>query len=152
MFVTVGNDLVNLKNISNINIDKKRNRIVFNFGYSVKMNDSSENKLISDYYYWDCKDFDDVQRKIQYLKIFPDFKKMFIETPRGFVNRDHISTVRFLPERRRVIINFSNQITHKNKKNEQIMIPEFLYINFDTENEYLDFVSSFKRQLRIFFR
>ena len=88
MFLKVNNAVVNLDNVSNINLIKHRNRIAFNMNYNIELRIDEKTKYISDYVYWDAKDDREYEDNLRRLQSDDFFICEFIKHPNGFVDGD----------------------------------------------------------------
>ena len=151
MFIETNERLVNLKNVSNINIlDRSPGRIIFNMNYHIDILDKkiNKNKLISDYVYWDASDREMFLDNLDQLEQNEYLKENFIKGLNGeFINKNLISSVKFSDDKERVIFNMSHPITFVNYKGEQKITSEFVYINCKNYNQYYDFVQTVKGEL-----
>jgi len=140
MFIKAGDRLVNLANVSNINIVKCR--IVFNMNYGVEIV-THKNKIISDYVYWDASNEEEFEANMALLETIDYFNENYISKPRnnGFINVNEISSIKFVHAQRRVIFNLSHPVGFKDRDGENRITSEFIYANCRTEEEYSEYVS-----------
>jgi hypothetical protein len=135
VFINVSDKILNLQNVSNINIVK--DRIIFNLNYPVNIN--SGNKQISDYVYWDGNSNDLKARQIVFLSN-NYFKNNFIEKINdGYININCISSVKFIDDKKRVIFNLNHPVTFKDYKQESKQTSEFVYIDCQNEKQYKEY-------------
>ncbi len=141
-FLELNDRIVNLQNVSNINI--LENRIVFNMNYSIELNGSYEKKLISDYVYFNARNDQDMnQMKMELLKN-NYIGDNFIKHNNGFVNTNCISSMKFADKKLRTIFNLSHPITFKGNQGVNIT-SEFVYVNFTNGAEYDAFKTNVKQ-------
>lgn len=147
-YIKANDTFVNLEQISNINVLEHRNRIVFNFGYSVAIEVRGNNKVISDYIYSDFDNEEDFQKSLKDLYSNDYVKENFITQglKGGLINKSKISSFKVQPEKLRIIFNMSHgvEITANNK---DILAPEFVYVNFDTKDEYNQYIELINKTL-----
>lgn len=142
--------LVNLMNVSNINIVRNNNknqyRIVFNMNYSIEMVTTKRTKIISDYVYWDFKSIPELEDALQDIESNEYFENNFIDklTDEGYINSNEISSIKFVHNR--VIFNLSHSVTFMDKGAEKLT-SEFVYINCDSALEYKEYVKYLQETL-----
>lgn len=149
MFIETNDRIINLENVSNINILKHMNRIVFNMNYHIQIHGKNTKKLISDYVYWDAENNREFYSNLEKLQKSEFFNCEFIKKPKddGFINVSEISSIKFIEEKCRVIFNLSHPVTfYDNRSNEKIT-SEFIYVNCDNNADYLDYVDYIHREL-----
>lgn len=141
--------LVNLKNVSNINVLDTR-RVVFNMNYTIEMKTRNDKKLISDYVYWDAKDTDDLDKNLSNLYSNEYIKQYFlsIEGQSILINKNEISSVKFMGRQNRIIFNLSHPVTFKNHDGKSLT-SEFVYINCKLNEEFQKNSQSIKSQLNL---
>ena len=153
MFVkTNKNILVNLSNVSNVNIVKKKEqnfyRIIFNMNYCIEI---SKNKFVSDYVYWDFTNIESF--KDAFLKIKSDeyLANTFLKQPKnsGFINIDEISSIKYLEDKLRIIFNLSHPVTF-NYHGETKLTSEFIYLNFNNIEDFKEYSTYIDEELKSF--
>lgn len=146
--------LVNLKNVSNINIvDGKR--IIFNMNYNIeityydKQSKKEKTKLISDYVYWDANGQQEMAKNLEQIKKFKYFNDKFINQGigNGFINKDEISSVKFSDRKNRVIFNLSHPVTFVDYDGKEKITSEFVYVNCPDEEQYIAYSDYVKLEL-----
>jgi len=152
MFLKTNDRLINLKNVSNINIlndsYKNKYRIIFNMCYNIEIKNNGNSKFISDYVYWDSIDYDDLAHNINYLKNNKFFNDNFINqiNDQGFINVNEISSVKFSEKKHRVIFNLSHPVTFTDFDRNEKLTSEFVYVNcndFKQYNEYVQYIQKY---------
>jgi hypothetical protein len=148
MFIPINGNRkkVNLKNVSNINKNIDRYRVVYNMNYSVIMPVKNKNKQISDYVYEDLSTNILFSDTITALRRNPYIMANFFEWDRGFVNLNEISSIKY--ETNKIIINLSNPVSAYNH-NEEIITSEFVYIK-GSVNEIDDIKKRLETKINIF--
>ena len=138
MFIKTNDRLVNLKNVSNINILKRDRRIIFNLNYSVEIHDQRKDqyKYISDYVYWDFVGDNDFDQAIVTLTNNQYIHDNFIKHDHGFINTDEISSIKFSEKKNRVIFNLSHPVTFTDYDGYDNITSEFVYMNCHTPENY----------------
>jgi DNA integrity scanning protein DisA with diadenylate cyclase activity len=145
MFLNTNDRLINLKNVSNINIIddsyKHKYRIIFNLNYNIEIPTCTGNKLISDYVYWDAVDENDFHYNIKYLKDNKYFQQNFLNHVNGrcFINTNEISTIKFSEKKYRVIFNLSHSITFTDSDKNERLTSEFVYVNCASYKEFKEY-------------
>lgn len=149
MFLRTNDRLINLKNVSNINILKdartSKFRIIFNMNYNIEISTSYNGKLISDYVYWDAINEEDMVRNLIHLNENEYFKENYIDQidGNGYINRNEISSVKFSEKKLRIIFNLSHPVTFTDYNNVDKITSEFVYVNcpnVEKYNEYQNYV------------
>jgi len=159
MFLKVNelNTVINLKNITNIKIDKINNRIIFNFNYSKNLTCINKNtlkpytKIISDYCYYDFKSEKDMTDFKQTLMQNSYIKDNFIDLEEfsqssNIVNRNHIASIKYEHESR-VILAFDNSVSFQDVKNNVRTTSDFIYIDFDDKDQCSNFIENLESRL-----
>lgn len=138
-FIGVQDSFINLSAVSNINILPNQNRIVYNFCYPILLTTKGESKIISDYQYDDFSDTKSFIQKIKELSQNDYINNGFIRRENGFINKSKISSFKCQEDKMRVIFNMQHSIEIESRKGTTIA-PEFVYVNFKTLNEYMEFI------------
>jgi hypothetical protein len=146
LFLQTNDRIINLTNVSNINILVDKNRIVFNLNYSIEIDANGKNKLISDYVYWDSVNKDNLELNIKHLGNNNYFKDNFLTQPSnyGFININEISSVKLSEKKNRVIFNLSHPITFKDYDGNERITSEFVYVNCKDGNEFKQYINYVK--------
>lgn len=151
MFLQTNDRIVNLKNVSNINILNDKNRIVFNLNYNIEMPSNSWNssKMISDYVYWDAISNADLEQNITHILRMPYFIENFISSNDNnvFINLNEISSVKFSEKKTRVIFNLSNPVTFKDYDGNEKITSDFVYVNCYDLEDYKNYVEQIKQKI-----
>jgi len=147
-FLNTNDRIINLRNVSNINILKDKNRIIFNLNYSIKLA-ADKDRLISDYVYWDAINKEDMASNLAHLNESTYFCTNFLEqhTGRGFININEISSIKFSDKKLRIIFNLSHPISFTDHDKNRRITSEFVYVNCRTERQYSEYVSYTKEML-----
>lgn len=158
-FITAHNKVVNLKNVSNINIIRNfKNshfRIIFNMNYCVALPDNkktdnkSTTKLISDYVYWDFNDVKSLEESISTIENNEHFSENFIDQidDRGYINLNEVSSIKFSENKKRVIFNLSHPVTFIDFDKKEKITSEFVFINCGSLLEYKEYVKYLEENL-----
>jgi len=146
-FIKTNDKIVNLMNVSNINVLRDKNRIVFNMNYGIELSD----KIISDYVYWDFDSVNSLDKNIDLLYKTDYFKDNFISktNDNGYINIKEISSVKFCKHKFRIIFNLSHTISFKNKNGEYKTTSEFVYVNCCNQQTYFDYINYIEKTLVI---
>lgn len=158
MFLQTNDRIINLKNVSNINIIKETNRIVFNLNYNIeityfdKFTKTEKRKFISDYVYWDAINSENLKQNLSYLMEDSYFKNNFIKQieDSGFINYNYISSIKFSEKKNRVIFNLSHPITFIDGDGKEKITSEFVYVNCSDFNQYKDYVLYVKKEINLY--
>lgn len=151
MFLKTNDRIVNLKNVSNINIIKDRNRIVFNLNYQIEISDKWNTKFISDYVYWDAINADDMKYNLKHLMDNKYFKDNFIlqVDGNGFINVQEISSVKFSEKKSRVIFNLGHPVTFVDFDGRNKITSEFVYVNCENSEQYNEYTKYVMKELGV---
>lgn len=145
MFLNTNDRIINLKNVSNINILKDRNRIIFNLNYNIVISTDREDqsKQISDYVYWDAINSEDLKGNLEHLGKSKYFKENFIKQidGHGFINKNEISSIKLSEKKYRVIFNLSHPVTFRDNQGVERITSEFVYINCRNPQKYKEYVN-----------
>lgn len=152
MFLQTNDRIINLKNVSNINVLKDSNRIIFNLNYNIeisyydKYSRTQKRKFISDYVYWDAINAENMTYNLNYLCNKDFFNENFIHqlNGNGFININEISSIKFSEKKHRVIFNLSHPITFTDNEGNEKITSEFVYVNCDDINQYNKYVDYVK--------
>lgn len=147
-FINTKEQILNLKNVSNINVSTERNRIIFNLNFNIEIPQKNTNKKISAYVYWDGDNLEDLSNNIKALEENEYFKNNFIkQLNSGFINKNEISSVKFLYEKKRVIFNLSHPAHFYDSSDKEKMTSEFVYVNCKSDDVYNDYAEYVKSSL-----
>ena len=147
MFLQTNDRIINLQNVSNINILKDRNRIVFNMNYNIEISTNyGDKKYISDYVYWDARDIREVEKYLEKLNVIDYFNENFINQidGNGYINKNEISSVKFSDRKNRVIFNLSHPVTFKDFDGNDKITSEFVYVNCNNSTQYEKYLNYVK--------
>lgn len=149
MFIKTNDRIVNLKNVSNINILGDRKRIIFNLNYNIQIASNYKTKFISDYVYWECSDAETLATNLKTIYDDTFFSDNFINQidERGFVNKNEISSIKFSEKKNRVIFNLSHPVTFKDYDGNERLTSEFVYVNCKNYNEYTEYKEYIKTKI-----
>lgn len=142
-YIQAGDTFINLQTVSNINILKNKNRIVYNFSYPINIEVNGTIKVVSEYLYDDVQDIEAKQKELfnnHYIKENYIHQGLNL----GLINKNKISSFKLQPERLRVIFNMSHsvEITTKDKS---IFAPEFVYVHLGSKEEYNEYINLLNR-------
>lgn len=147
-YILAADTYINLAQISNINVLPHKNRIVFNFGYSVQIEIKGQNKTISDYIYQDFPDKTSFNEYLSNLYKNEHVKDNFIVqgSKGGLINKSKISSFKVQEDKLRVIFNMSHSV-EIDSNNRSILAPEFVYVNFNTKEEFNSYIELINKTL-----
>lgn len=145
MFIQTDSRIVNLKNVSNINLLPNSNRIIFNLNYNIDIND----KLISDYVYWNAVSKDSYLMNLIALNSNDYFIKNFINQVNnvGYINKNEISSIKFSEKKNRVIFNLSHPVTFTDFDGNSRITSEFVYSNCEDTKTYNTYTTEINEKL-----
>jgi hypothetical protein len=114
--------------------------------YNIEIEKNQEYKIISDYVYWDLlpSEFDNRLKDISENTYIVD---NFITHDNGYINKDEISSIKFAEKKQRVIFNLSHTVSFIDNYGNQHMTSEFVYVNFNNENDYNLYIQEIKSKL-----
>lgn len=149
MFLQTNDRIINLQNVSNINVLKDSNRIIFNMNYNIeisyfdKVQRKEKSKFISDYVYWDSNSYNEMVENLKTLQGLKSFGDIFIKqnAGNGFINKYEISSIKFSDKKYRVIFNLSHPITFTDFDGNDKITSEFVYVNCNDQNQYTSYVN-----------
>ena len=149
MFLQTTDRIINLQNVSNINILKDSNRIIFNMNYNIEITHfdrvtrKEKTKFISDYVYWDAYNNEEMQLNLKELQDIKYFKDNFIKqsADHGFINKNEISSIKFADKKNRIIFNLSHPVTFTDFDGKEKITSEFVYVNCTDQNQYSAYVN-----------
>ena len=130
------NKIVNLSNVSNILLDERNNRVVFNLSNSIKI---FNNKFTPDYVYWRYDTDEELQSIVELIESSEIDWIMPIEAGQHYISTDHIATITTDSNNSlRVIFNLNSSVTHP--KDPEKVISDFVFHDFKDPNNYKDFI------------
>ena len=146
---------VNIKNCSSIAFEHGTDRfkekywkIIFNYNYSVSLNKNIDKK-IPDYTYFRFPNEEEYNKIRDKLNVLINEHKWLAPKIKGKVSRiinpDNISFLAVDPGKFRVILNLNNSISYFNDYRR--LSSDFVYIDFETEEEFLSEYEYIKDQL-----
>jgi len=153
MLIRYNNEpIINLDNVSNVFIDRKNNKIIFNMNYAVKLNGN----LSADYQYWHYKDdeFDKLLISLEKVLIYHNFIVPNSIYNR-YVNTKCISSIKIDYNNLKVIFNLNATVSHpedvrnKVKFEKQRFTSDFVFIKFRNEDEFYDYIEQFENDITI---
>jgi DNA integrity scanning protein DisA with diadenylate cyclase activity len=114
---------------------------VFNLNYNIEIETNYKTKYISDYVYWDSQDTQTMANNLHYLSEIKYFNDNFINqvNGNGFINKNEISSIKFIPRKNRVIFNLSHPVTFKDFDGKDKITSEFVYVNCNNETQYAEY-------------
>ena len=147
--------IVNLKAVSNIAFEAYINRfgvqeykIIFNMGYPVSLK-TDYKKLISDYVYFVYQDRDEYERTVDTLSGLINEHGWIAPLINGVVTRitnpDYISFISTDPRKNRIILNLSTSVSFYN--NNERLTSDFIYLDFTSQQEYIENYAYIRAQL-----
>lgn len=155
MFLQTNDRIINLQNVSNVNILKDSNRIIFNMNYNIeivyfdRVSKREKSKFISDYVYWDADGASAMANNLKELQATQYFKDYFIKQTagNGFINKNEISSIKLAEKKNRVIFNLSHPVTFTDFDGKEKITSEFVYVNCSDLNQYKAYVNYVKTEL-----
>jgi len=147
--------IVNLKAVSNIAFEAYINRfsvqeykIIFNMGYPVSLK-TDYSKHISDYVYFIYQDKAEYERTVDILSDLINHHGWIAPLINGVVTRitnpESISFISTDPRKNRVILNLNTSVSFYN--NNARLTSDFIYLDFNTPEEYIENFAYIKAQL-----
>jgi len=147
-FIKTNDRLVNLQNVSNINIVHDTQRVVFNMNYSIEIEKHNNTKMISDYVYLDTRNSKDFENALIELYDNQYIKDNFLSHDTGYINIHEISSVKFSEQKNRVIFNLSHNKDFKDyRSGNTLLTSEFVYVDFSSYKDYKEFAIQTKNEL-----
>ena len=130
-FVEFEDKNINLEHVSSITILK--NKIALDMDCVAEVKDNQGQKMIS-YYVYCSKQFNVTEN--EYVK------NNFIEyngINHIYINLDHISVIKYIKDKNRIIVNLSHSTTSAGYGREMRMTSKFIYCDFNSSDEFEDF-------------
>jgi len=138
--------IVNLKQVSNIGFEFYTDRngrdtwkIIINFSYGVSLKNDFQ-KSISDYQYFVFHDETEYNRYVDVLNNLINENGWLAPKVNGIVKRiinpDMISFIATDSRKNRIILNLATTVSFYNNNNRKTS--DFLFIDFDSEQDFLD--------------
>jgi len=134
--------IVNLNQVSNIGVDTKKLRIIFNLKYSINVFD----KFTPDYVYFEYKDYNELKKAYNNLLelVRDDFLISKNENQR-LVSKKCVSSINIIPEQKRIIFNLNYGITHPNDSEK--ITSDFVFWTFKNDENFQKEVENLNNSL-----
>lgn len=139
------NTLINLENVSNIFIDRKNNKVIFNMNYAVKLGDT----ITPDYEYWY---FDELNEMVSSLNDTLERAGWILPNNiyNRYVNPKCVSSIKIDDRNLKVIYNLNATVTHPDDVRKisggmniplqkQRLTSDFVFIKFNNADEFYDY-------------
>ena len=141
MFLRTNDRVVNLQNVSNINIIQDEKRIAFNMNYYIEIKSKGRIIKISDYAYWDAVNDTNFKENIRIIKDDNFLQENFIKyfDGNGLINIYEISSVKFSEKKNRVIFNLSHPVTFTDFHGQDKITSEFVFIDCNSIDEFKEY-------------
>jgi len=133
-------DYINLKNISSIKFKSDRNKITFNYNYSIKSRDED---IIPDYefIFMDSnEEFNEVKASID--NICQDWFKPF-DPNHSYINPNCIASVKEEEDKLRFIVNLNFCVSQPQETDKYTSTSAFIFFNLRDKYIYKEFLDSF---------
>ena len=145
MLISMGsNNIVNLDNVTNVLVDEKNKKIIFNMNYSVRI----DTIITSDYTYWKYESDEDVNKVKKVLR-----ECSFIEPnnpTNRWVNMKNVASIKVDEKTLKVIYNLSCSITHPEDSRaikqgeldhvDARLTSDYVFIKFDSMHDFSEYV------------
>jgi len=137
--------IINLKNVSTIQLDSERKKIIFNFINSINIMD----RETPDYCYQNFKTPEETEEAFEALKQTRYIKENFIiskkQTNRGeILNKNFITSINIDERRKRIIFNLNFSITiFDTKLQKPIKISKFVYFDYKSVQQMKEELGKF---------
>lgn len=147
MFLEINGQSINLRNVSNVNVVRDRNRVVFNMNYGISIGTGNHPKTISDYVYWDASDSSELSQNMSDLINNRYFADNFLSDVNKsvFINVNEISSIKYIERKCRVIFNLSHPVSFIDHDKQERITSEFVYINCNSSSQYQEYVKYAKK-------
>lgn len=139
------NAIINLDNVSNVFVDRKNGKVIFNMNYTVKLSDA----LTPDYEYWYFNDLDEI------MKIIDDsLRRAKFIVPNNiynrYVNPKCVASIKIDDKNKKVIFNLNSTVTHPDDArkisegqhiplHKQKLTSDFVFIKFTNTDEFYEY-------------
>jgi hypothetical protein len=143
-FIECNNGIINLGNVSNIGFIENKNRVIFNFNYSIplpKKNVQDEEKIVADYKYADFSTQEDFEEFVIMLGHKAEELNFIMSRDEGtlldrhWINPLHISFVGTDEPKNRIIFNMTNQ-TNKMIGGKNKIINDFIFWDVGSKEQF----------------
>ena len=127
--------IINLGNVSNIGVDYKTNKIIFNLCYNINI----FNKIMPDYSYFKFKNREEVENSYKNILNLDYIKENFlisIDPKQRLVSKKCISSIVFDDKKRKIIFNLNYGIIHP--LNSEKIISDFVFWTFKDNETFLN--------------
>jgi len=135
---------VNIDQVSNIGIDTKKLRIIFNLQYSINI----FGKQTPDYVYFEYDDIVNLHRAIKsLLEVIKDDFLISSDKSQRLVAKKCISSINFIERQKRIVFNLNYDITHPNDSRK--LTSDFVFWTFNDDAEYFSDYEKLKKITQI---
>lgn len=131
-FIQTADRLVNLQNVSSINV--VNNRIIFNMNYYIEIEHRGVYKNVSDYAYYDLMSRVHLEDALDVIRNNKYYKDNFITYDTVSVNKNEISSIKISEKKKRIIFNMSHPISYVDYTGAYSITSEFVYFNCKDED------------------
>jgi len=138
-FIQANDKFVNLTHVSSITL--LHNRLALDMNCPVEV----DNKIISYYAYMDWTDKQDETDILNNSYV----QAMFIKHEKVLININHITSIKFVSEKMRIIFNLSHSTTSTNYSGKKRLTSKFIYFDCNNTKEYNDLVTKTKQYTNI---
>jgi len=152
-YLCIDEKFINLEHVSCISLDYSRDKIIFQMDYAIQINEKNrkdnsnrskitERRITTGYIV-----VYGIQDGLNLLKTKKYFNQFFIQKGLkndvenvGYINLEKITSIKYEPDKNRVIINFSNTVSYYDFEKGEVLTSEFLYLNFLSDTQYENYV------------
>lgn len=144
MFIRYQNNpIINLDNVSNVFIDRKESKVIFNMNYAIRI---TSDTITSDYVSWKYENLDEIVNLLNDV-----LKRAKFIIPNNiynrYVNPKCVASIKIEEANKKVIFNLNSTVTHPmdassdyNKKSgKQRLTSDFVFIKFNNTDEFYEY-------------
>jgi hypothetical protein len=134
------NKVINLEHVTSIKFDVSHRKIFFNMDYAIQLKDGS---FIQDFIALDLEENFKIYEKIFSKELCLNkvlmFKNFYWCDENTLLNLKSISSLKYVPELQRIIVNLNNPHTYE-IKNQKKVLADFIYIEHVNQKDFEEFL------------
>ena len=141
MFIRYQNNpIINLDNVSNVFIDRKESKVIFNMNYAIRI---TSDTITSDYVSWKYDNLDEIVNLLNDV-----LKRAKFIIPNNiynrYVNPKCVASIKIEESNKKVIFNLNSTVTHPmdidvKRNGKQRLTSDFVFIKFNNTDEFYEY-------------
>lgn len=141
MFIRYQNNpIINLDNVSNVFIDRKESKVIFNMNYAIRI---TSDTITSDYVSWKYDNLDEIVNLLNDV-----LKRAKFIIPNNiynrYVNPKCVASIKIEEANKKVIFNLNSTVTHPmdidvKRNGKQRLTSDFVFIKFNNTDEFYEY-------------